>query len=124
MLRASSSLYTRLRTAFNVASSTSTSTSTASTANTSSALGTTTPQTAAVHASLTARHHIRPFSTSLTYHVKKRMPPKKQQVVEKPKLGRPSNNLKMGIVGLPNVGKSSLFNVIAKCDLGKSANFP
>ncbi|CEH16100.1 cytoplasmic protein [Ceraceosorus bombacis] len=30
----------------------------------------------------------------------------------------------MGIVGLPNVGKSSLFNVIAKCDLGKSANFP
>ncbi|CAO1625413.1 unnamed protein product [Sympodiomycopsis kandeliae] len=52
------------------------------------------------------------------------MPPKKQQVVEKPKLGRPSNNLKMGIVGLPNVGKSSLFNTIAKCDLGKSANFP
>ncbi|KAK0544972.1 hypothetical protein OC844_007409 [Tilletia horrida] len=30
----------------------------------------------------------------------------------------------MGIVGLPNVGKSSLFNVIAKCDLGKAANFP
>lgn len=30
----------------------------------------------------------------------------------------------MGIVGLPNVGKSSLFNVIAKVDLGKTANFP
>ncbi|CAD6892092.1 unnamed protein product [Tilletia controversa] len=52
------------------------------------------------------------------------MPPKKTVVVEKAKLGRPSNNLKMGIVGLPNVGKSSLFNVIAKCDLGKAANFP
>lgn len=38
------------------------------------------------------------------------MPPKKQQVVEKPLLGRPGNNLKMGIVGLPNVGKSSFFN--------------
>ena len=52
------------------------------------------------------------------------MPPKKAAAVEKVKLGRPSNNLKMGIVGLPNVGKSSLFNVIAKCDLGKAANFP
>ncbi|KAE8209609.1 hypothetical protein CF319_g5807 [Tilletia indica] len=53
------------------------------------------------------------------------MPPKKAAApVEKAKLGRPSNNLKMGIVGLPNVGKSSLFNVIAKCDLGKAANFP
>lgn len=65
----------------------------------------------------------RAFSTSPTQH-KKKMPPKKQQQVERPKLGRPSNNLKMGIVGLPNVGKSSLFNTIAKCDLGKSANFP
>ncbi|EPQ30395.1 uncharacterized protein PFL1_01921 [Pseudozyma flocculosa PF-1] len=52
------------------------------------------------------------------------MPPKKAAPVEKIRLGRPSNNLKMGIVGLPNVGKSSLFNVIAKCDLGKAANFP
>lgn len=64
------------------------------------------------------------FSTSPTPFTKKRMPPKKTQVVEKAKLGRPSNNLKMGIVGVPNVGKSSLFNTIAKCDLGKSANFP
>lgn len=33
-------------------------------------------------------------------------------------------SLRMGIVGMPNVGKSSLFNVLAKCDLGKAANFP
>lgn len=64
-------------------------------------------------------------------------------------LGRPSNNLQMGIVGVPNVGKSSLFNALSKCgqsservvqceksradlsalstadsDLGKIANFP
>ncbi len=64
------------------------------------------------------------FSTSSTAHKGKKMPPKKNVVVEKARLGRPSNNLKMGIVGLPNVGKSSLFNVIAKCDLGKAANFP
>ena len=25
---------------------------------------------------------------------------------------------------MPNVGKSSLFNLLTKCDLGKAANFP
>jgi len=43
------------------------------------------------------------------------MPPKKTQVVEeKIRLGRPGNTLKMGIVGLPNVGKSSTFNLMTK----------
>lgn len=53
------------------------------------------------------------------------MPPKKAAVQEKKALlGRPSNNLKVGIVGLPNVGKSSFFNVLSNTDLGKAANFP
>jgi obg-like ATPase 1 len=57
--------------------------------------------------------------------VKKRMPPKKAPPQEKKiLLGRPSNNLKIGIVGLPNVGKSSFFNVLSQTDLGKAANFP
>lgn len=48
-----------------------------------------------------------------------KMPPKKAQEDKKVLLGRPSNNLKIGIVGLPNVGKSTFFNTITKCDLGK-----
>jgi len=53
------------------------------------------------------------------------MPPKKAAPTEKKTLlGRPGNNLKIGIVGLPNVGKSSFFNVLSKTDLGKAANFP
>ncbi|KAH7912315.1 P-loop containing nucleoside triphosphate hydrolase protein [Hygrophoropsis aurantiaca] len=52
------------------------------------------------------------------------MPPKKAVVEKKVLLGRPSNNLKIGIVGLPNVGKSSFFNALSDTDLGKAANFP
>ncbi|KAH7106527.1 cytoplasmic protein [Auriculariales sp. MPI-PUGE-AT-0066] len=53
------------------------------------------------------------------------MPPKKAAQPEKKiLLGRPGNNLKIGIVGLPNVGKSSFFNVLSRTDLGKAANFP
>lgn len=39
-------------------------------------------------------------------------------------LGRPGNSLKSGIVGLANVGKSTLFQAITKCSLGNPANFP
>ncbi|CAF9939895.1 MAG: Obg-like ATPase [Heterodermia speciosa] len=52
------------------------------------------------------------------------MPPKKQVKEEKILLGRPGNNLKSGIVGLANVGKSTLFQAITKCSLGNPANFP
>jgi len=65
------------------------------------------------------------FTTVRTYakHSKK-MPPKKQVKEEKVMLGRPGNNLKSGIVGLANVGKSTLFQAITKCSLGNPANFP
>merc|ERR1711881_287320 len=52
------------------------------------------------------------------------MPPKKK-VVEKPEkiLGRLGTNLKIGIVGLPNVGKSTFFNVLTKSEAA-AENFP
>jgi obg-like ATPase 1 len=49
---------------------------------------------------------------------------KKSKVPEKKIiLGRVSSHLKMGIVGLPNVGKSSLFNLLTKCE-AKAENYP
>ncbi|KAJ3399436.1 hypothetical protein HDU80_007889 [Chytriomyces hyalinus] len=37
--------------------------------------------------------------------------------------GRSSNNLKMGIVGMPNIGKSSLFNILTSSSV-PAANYP
>lgn len=53
------------------------------------------------------------------------MPPKNatEASAPKPLLGRPSNNLKMGIVGLPNVGKSTFFNAITN-SAARAENFP
>ena len=45
---------------------------------------------------------VRPIQTSAVLF--RRMPPKKVIKEEKILLGRPGNNLKIGVVGLPNVG--------------------
>ena len=55
---------------------------------------------------------------------KLKMPPKKKVEVEKKViLGRASNTLKMGLVGLPNVGKSSTFNVLSNLSV-PAENYP
>ncbi|XP_014254297.1 obg-like ATPase 1 [Cimex lectularius] len=52
------------------------------------------------------------------------MPPKKVEGPEKkPLIGRVGTNLKVGIVGLPNVGKSTFFNVLTKSQAA-AENFP
>ncbi|XP_069965651.1 obg-like ATPase 1 isoform X2 [Bactrocera oleae] len=52
------------------------------------------------------------------------MPPKKQEEPErKPLIGRIGTNLRIGIVGVPNVGKSTFFNVLTK-SAAPAENFP
>jgi len=51
------------------------------------------------------------------------MPPKKKVVEEVPQLGRFGTSLKVGIVGVPNVGKSTFFNVLTKSQIA-AENFP
>jgi len=53
------------------------------------------------------------------------MPPKKKDEgpKQKPLLGRFKNSLKMGIVGLPNVGKSTFFNTLTKLNI-PAENYP
>eukprot|EP01123_Difflugia_compressa_P003947 TRINITY_DN15272_c0_g1_i1.p1 TRINITY_DN15272_c0_g1~~TRINITY_DN15272_c0_g1_i1.p1 ORF type:complete len:392 (+),score=77.81 TRINITY_DN15272_c0_g1_i1:111-1286(+) len=48
---------------------------------------------------------------------------KEEAPAKKALLGRVKNHLKMGIVGLPNVGKSSLFNLLTKLSV-KAENYP
>ena len=53
------------------------------------------------------------------------MPPKKkaQETQQAVYFGRIGTSLKIGIVGLPNVGKSTFFNVLTKCQV-PSENYP
>ncbi|KAJ4939092.1 hypothetical protein JOQ06_028554 [Pogonophryne albipinna] len=52
------------------------------------------------------------------------MPPKKPEAPKQPPIiGRFGTSLKIGIVGLPNVGKSTFFNVLTK-SLAAAENFP
>ena len=60
------------------------------------------------------------------------MPPKKKNVessdasgfMKAARFGRVKNNLSMGFVGLPNVGKSSLTNLLAGASHAEAANYP
>lgn len=53
------------------------------------------------------------------------MPPKKkkEEPAKKVILGRATNTLKMGLVGMPNVGKSTTFNVLSKLSV-PAENYP
>merc|ERR1712241_802864 len=66
----------------------------------------------------------RKFYFFLKVNVEK-MPPKKKIEEEKPIIvGRLGTNLRCGIVGLPNVGKSTFFNVLTKTQMAAAENFP
>ena len=47
----------------------------------------------------------------------------KEEPIKISLLGRPGNTVKMGIVGLPNVGKSTFFNLLCKMNVS-AENFP
>ncbi|KAL3268320.1 hypothetical protein HHI36_007438 [Cryptolaemus montrouzieri] len=53
------------------------------------------------------------------------MPPKNKvpEPERKPLIGRVGTNLRVGIVGVPNVGKSTFFNVLTKSSAA-AENFP
>lgn len=65
---------------------------------------------------------VRPFHVSSVWSAKKKKQ-KGQEVEEKLLLGRPSNNLRIGVVGMPNIGKSSLFNALTSSSVA-AENYP
>ncbi|CAH2350089.1 obg-like ATPase 1 [[Candida] railenensis] len=66
------------------------------------------------------RKFVRFFSRSILSLEKK----SSKSTPKKVYLGRPSNNLTSGIVGLANVGKSTFFQAITNSTLGNPANYP
>eukprot|EP01013_Petalomonas_cantuscygni_P015949 TRINITY_DN32872_c0_g1_i1.p1 TRINITY_DN32872_c0_g1~~TRINITY_DN32872_c0_g1_i1.p1 ORF type:complete len:416 (-),score=73.76 TRINITY_DN32872_c0_g1_i1:336-1529(-) len=52
------------------------------------------------------------------------MPPKTEPPPSAARFGRIKGSLKMGIVGLPNIGKSSLFNLLTQSSIAAAENFP
>lgn len=65
-----------------------------------------------------------PLAHQQIQHPTVAMPPKKVEEPErKPLIGRVGTNLRVGIVGVPNVGKSTFFNVLTKSS-APAENFP
>lgn len=65
---------------------------------------------------------LRGFLTSAS--LKKKVQSSKQGGKATKYLGRDSNSLSLGVVGLANVGKSTFFQAITRSALGKPANYP
>jgi obg-like ATPase 1 len=69
-----------------------------------------------------SRTIMRSFQTSSVCAAKKKKQ-KAAETEEKLLLGRPSNNLRIGVVGMPNIGKSSLFNALTSSSVA-AENYP
>ncbi|KAF8931245.1 Obg-like ATPase [Dissophora ornata] len=62
-------------------------------------------------------------TTTRVYYAKPASKKGAAPVEEKALLGRPSNNLKIGILGVPNIGKSTFFNALTNSSV-PAENFP